>query len=105
MKTSAAPLLPPLRARLARAGEQLRLARLRRRLSASLVCERAGLSRPTLNAIEKGDPGVGIGTYARVLNALGLADDVLKLAADDELGRKLQDIDLPPRPRGSRRAR
>lgn len=100
-----APLLPPLRARLARAGEQIRLARLRRRLSASLVCERAGLSRPTLNAIEKGDVGVSIGAYARVLNALGLADDLLRLAADDELGRKLQDIDLPVRPRGARRAR
>src|SRR5207302_7623415 len=105
MKTPAAPLLIGLQQLLERAGERMRLARLRRRLTTAMVCERAGISRPTLLAIDAGEPGVSIGAYARVLNALGLANDLLKLAADDELGRKLQDIDLPVRARAPRRAR
>jgi len=105
MKTPAAPLLIGLQQLLERAGERMRLARLRRRLTTAMVCERAGISRPTLRAIEAGDPGVSIGAYAKVLNALGLANDLLKLASDDELGRKLQDIELPARARAPRRAR
>ena len=105
MRTSTAPLLTGLQQLLERVGEHIRLARLRRRLTTAMVCERAGISRPTLLAIDAGEPGVSIGAYARVLNALGLANDLLKLAADDELGRKLQDIDLPVRARAPRRAR
>jgi len=105
MRTSTAPLLTGLQQLLERVGEHMRLARLRRRLTTAMVCERAGISRPTLLAIDAGEPGVSIGAYARVLNALGLANDLLKLAADDELGRKLQDIDLPVRARAPRRAR
>jgi transcriptional regulator with XRE-family HTH domain len=99
------PLLIGLQQLLERAGEHIRLARLRRRLTTAMVCERAGISRPTLQAIEAGDPGVSIGAYAKVLNALGLANDLLKVASDDELGRKLQDIELPARARAPRRAR
>ena len=105
MKTPTAPLLTGLQQLLERVGEHIRLARLRRRLTTAMVCERAGISRPTLLAIEAGDPGVSIGAYARVLNALGLANDLLKLGSDDELGRKLQDIELPARARAPRRAR
>ena len=105
MRTRTAPLLIGLQQLLARAGEHIRMARLRRRLPTAMVCERAGISRPTLLAIEAGDPGVSIGAYARVLNALGLANDLLKLASDDALGRKLQDIELPTRARAPRRGR
>ena len=76
-------------------GEQIKLARLRRHLSAELVSERAGISRSTLWSIEKGSPSVAIGAYAAALHALNNLDkDLLLVARDDELGRKLQDLDL-----------
>lgn len=76
-------------------GEQIKLARLRRRLPAELVAERAGISRSTLWNVEKGNPSVSMGTYCAVLHALnGMDKDLLLVAKDDELGRKLQDIGL-----------
>ena len=76
-------------------GEQIKLARLRRQLSAELIAERAGISRATLWNIEKGSPSVSMGAYAAALHALGGMDrDLLMVAKDDELGRKLQDLDL-----------
>ena len=75
-------------------GENIKLARLRRKLSAAQVAERAGISRATLWQIEKGTPSVAMGAYLQVLFALRLEKDFLKVAADDELGRKLQDIAL-----------
>ena len=81
-------------------GEQIKMARLRRKLSAELVAQRAGVSRATLWAVEKGSPAVSIGIYAAVLHALNSMDiDLLLIAKDDELGRKLQDLDLPIRRR------
>lgn len=89
------PILPPMhQKKLEQVGEQFKLARLRRRFSMELIAERANISRSTLANIEKGDPGVAIGNYYQVLVALGLSDDMLHLAADDVLGRKLQDIGL-----------
>jgi transcriptional regulator with XRE-family HTH domain len=75
-------------------GENIKLARKRRGLTTLQVSERAGISRNTLYLVEKGNPGVSIGAYFNVLRALGLQDDFMKLAADDLLGRKLQDIEL-----------
>ncbi len=75
-------------------GEHLKLARLRRRLSAEMVSERAGIARSTLWAIEKGSPGVAIGFYTQVLFVLGLEKDLQKVAVDDVLGRKIQDAQL-----------
>lgn len=76
-------------------GQQIKLARLRRKLPAELVAERAGISRATLVSIEKGLPSVAIGNYAAVLHALNKMDtDLLLVAKDDEFGRKLQDIGL-----------
>ena len=84
-------------------GEQIKMARLRRNLATELVAERAGISRATLWAVEKGSPTVSIGTYAAVLHALGGMDkDFEKVARDDELGRKLQDLNLPSRQRAKR---
>ena len=79
---------------LERKGENIKLARKRRKLTTIQVSERADIVRSTLYLIEKGDPGVGIGSYFNVLRVLGLQDDFLKLAADDEFGRKLQDLEL-----------
>lgn len=84
-------------------GEQIKYARLRRKLSVELVAERAGISRTTLWNIEKGASSVAIGAYAAVLHALNDMDkDLLLIAKDDELGRKLQDLDLPVRKRSKK---
>jgi transcriptional regulator with XRE-family HTH domain len=84
-------------------GENIRLARTRRRLSAQLVAERAGMSRPTLRAIERGNEGVTLGAVANVLNTLGLADDLSRIAGDDVLGRRLEDARLQATQRVRRR--
>jgi len=75
-------------------GENIKLARKRRKLTTTQVAERADIVRSTLYLIESGNPSVAIGAYFNVLRVLGLQDDFLKLAADDEFGRKLQDLDL-----------
>ena len=75
-------------------GENIKLARKRRNLTTVQVAERADISRNTLYLIEKGNPGVSIGAVFNVLRVLGLQDDLLKLAADDVMGKKLQDIKL-----------
>jgi transcriptional regulator with XRE-family HTH domain len=74
-------------------GSNLKLARLRRKYSAEAVAQRAGVSRKTLSKVEKGDPAVAMGIYARVMQVLRLENDLGKLAVDDLLGRKLQDAD------------
>lgn len=75
-------------------GENIKLARKRRKLTAIQLAERAAIERLTLRKIERGDPGVSMGAYFNVLRALNLHQDFLKLAVDDELGRKIQDLDL-----------
>ena len=75
-------------------GEQIQLARLRRKFSAEQVAERAGISRKTVYNIEQGIPSVAIGSYLQVLFVLGLEQDLSMVAASDPLGRKLQDLDL-----------
>ena len=84
-------------------GEQIKLARLRRNLSVTQVAERATCSPLTVSRIEKGVPTVAIGIYLRVLYALQLDDDILFLAKDDALGRALQDMNLSPRKRASKK--
>lgn len=97
-------VLPQTQEILRQMGEQIKLARLRRKLSSELVAERAGISRATLWNVEKGSPSVAIGKYASVLHALNNMDrDLLLIAKDDELGRKLQDLELPTRRRAPKR--
>ena len=97
-------VLPQTQEILIQMGEQIRFARLRRHLSAELVAERAGISRMTLSNIEKGSSSVAIGSYAAVLHALnGMDKDLLLVAKDDELGRKLQDLELPTRRRAPKK--
>lgn len=99
------PLLPRLARLLRRLGERIRRARLRRAYTAETVAQRAGVARKTLYRVERGDPAVALGIYARVLQALGLEGDLDRMAADDELGRKLQDVELGERARAPRRKR
>ena len=95
MPAKAQPSFAPERALLTGLGERLRLARLRRKLSAEIVAERAGISRVTLHRAEKGDPAVTLGTYSKILGVLRLENDLGLIAKDDELGRRLQDLELP----------
>lgn len=85
-------------------GEQIKLARLRRNLSVAQIAERATCSSLTVSRIEKGSPTVSIGIYLRVLYALQLEDDILLLAKEDELGRRLQDLSLINRRRASKKS-
>lgn len=95
-------ILPSLQRLLAELGENIRLARLRRKFSATMVAERAGIARNTLRAIERGNAGVTFGAYANVLLCLGLERDLKLIAHDDALGRKLQDAGLPTKSRAPR---
>lgn len=97
------PLLPAQQKTLAAFGENLKYARLRRDLSSEQVAERAGIARGTLVKIEKGDEGVAIGYYFRVLAVLGLDKDLLLVAKDDLLGRRLQDAKLTVKERASKK--
>jgi transcriptional regulator with XRE-family HTH domain len=87
-------LFPKHQDKLKQMGENIKLARKRRKLTQEQVAERADIVRSTLYLIETGNPSVAIGAYFNVMRVLGLQDDFLKLAADDEFGRKLQDLDL-----------
>ena len=98
-------IMPQTEKILAQMGEQIKLARLRRKLSTALVAERASISRATLWAIEKGSPSVAIGMYAAVLHALnGMDKDLALVAKDDEFGRKLQDLELVTRKRAPKKS-
>lgn len=94
IKTKKQILFPKHHKILEKVGENIKLARKRRGLTTIQVAERAGVDRTTLVRIEKGDARVSMGAYFNVLRVLGLQDDFLKIAADDELGQKLQDLKL-----------
>jgi transcriptional regulator with XRE-family HTH domain len=94
MKSKRTILLPTSEKVLIELGENIKLARKRRRLSEIQVAERAGIARSTLQLIEKGSPGVAMSAYLQVLFVLGLEKDLLLVAANDPLGRKLQDAEL-----------
>lgn len=104
MKKAAYNIVPATENILKTMGEQIKLVRLRRDLSAELVAERAGISRASLWKVESGNPAVAIGIYAAVLHALGNMDrDLALVAKDDEMGRQMQDLNLMTRKRASRR--
>lgn len=101
-----APTLYPGQSKLLRElGQRLRDARLRRRFTVSQVAERADVSRPTFNKVEQGDPTVTMGTYLRVMTVLGLEKDLALLAAEDPVGRRLQDAELATPRRAPKRSR
>jgi transcriptional regulator with XRE-family HTH domain len=95
------PLPLPVKRALAKLGGDLKSARLRRRLTATMVAERAFVTRSTLNKAERGDPGVSLGIYATILFVLGLADRLSDLAdvRTDDVGLQLEEERLPQRVR------
>jgi len=105
MPKASSPPLPTVQRALRQFGANVRLARLRRGFSAELLAERAGMSRTTLRAIERGSANVTLGACANVMHCLGLAAEIGQLASTDELGRKLQDAGLEARVRAPRRPR
>ena len=100
-KGRSAVVFPKNRRLLEQLGENIKLASKRRGYTQVLISERTGLSRLTIRKIEKGDPRVSIGHYLAVLSVLGLAEDFASVAADDKLGRKLQDIKLMSKKSGT----
>ncbi len=80
-------------------GENIRLARLRRKLSIRSMAERAGIAISTLGNIENGSPSVSLGHYLQVLSVLRLDEDLLLIAEKDPLGRQIQDAQLTTRKR------
>jgi len=94
MKLKRQVLFPKHQKILEKVGENIKLARKRRDLTTIQVSERAGIDRSTLVRIEKGDSRVSLGAYFNVLRVMGLQDDFLKIATDDEFGRRLQDLKL-----------
>jgi len=94
MDTKKQILFPKHQRIMEQVGENIKLARKRRKLTTIQVSERAGIDRSTLYQIEKGNGSVSMAAYFNTMRVLGLQDDLLKLAADDIFGRKLQDLSL-----------
>lgn len=95
MAKKTAALLPSTDELLRRFGDRLRLVRLRRRLSAKQVAERAGMAPMTLRSLERGGSGVTMGAYLAVMQVLGIEKDLDLLGDADPVGRELQDARLP----------
>jgi transcriptional regulator with XRE-family HTH domain len=102
---STPPLPLPVKRALTKFGQDIRSARLRRRITTTTMAERAFITRMTLRKVEKGDPGVSLGIYATVLFVLGLAPRIADLAdtRTDEVGLHLEEERLPQRVRQSRK--
>lgn len=97
----------PVQRALLKLGEDIRDARRRRRIATQIMAERASISRTTLNKVEKGDPGVALGSYATVLFVLGLHERLSELAdiRADAAGLELAEENLPRRIRHRRKGR
>lgn len=102
--TSSFPLSPPVARSLVKLGQDVEVARKKRRLTVSAVCERAGISAPLYLRLVKGSPGTSMGAYAMVLFALGMGTpfDSLIDASKDDTGLLLEEERLPKRVRGPR---
>jgi len=108
MKSKAITTIPlPVRGILKKLGEDMADARKRRRIATATMAQRAGISRPTLLRLERGDAGVSVGIFGTVLFILGMHDRLADLvdAAHDRLGLDLQSESLPKRIYGPRKRR
>ena len=98
------PMPLPVKRALSKLGADIKSARLRRRITTTLMAERAFIARSTLQKVEQGDPGVSLGVYATVLFILGLSERIADLAdtGTDSVGLQLEDARLPRRVRASK---
>jgi transcriptional regulator with XRE-family HTH domain len=98
---STPPLPLPVKRALAKLGEDIRSARVRRRITTAIMAERVFITRTTLRKVEQGNPAVSLGIYATVLFVLGLTPRLADLAdvRSDELGLQLEEERLPKRVR------
>ncbi len=98
---STPPLPLPVKRALAKLGQDIRGARLRRRITTTMMAERAFITRTTLRKVENGNPGVSLGIYATVMFILGLTPRLADLAdvRSDEVGLQLEEERLPKRVR------
>jgi transcriptional regulator with XRE-family HTH domain len=94
MKDKRQLVFPKYNSTLETIGENVKMARKRRKLTTMQLAERAGIARSTLYQIESGNPSVAFRAYFNVLRVMGLQGDFLKLASDDVFGRKLEDLEL-----------
>jgi transcriptional regulator with XRE-family HTH domain len=85
------PTHPRVQRQIEALSQRLRAARMRRSMTQPVMAERVGVGIGTIVKLEKGDPSVSLATVLRVLTVLGLADDIDLIAAQDTLGRELQD--------------
>lgn len=100
MKSRSRATMPiPVRRALQKLGNNIQSARRKRRISTALMAERASISRMTLNKVEKGDPGVGLGIYGTILFVLGMTDALANLVdpTKDIAGLFLEEENLPKR--------
>ena len=99
------PMPLPVKRTLAKLGIDIKSARLRRRITTTLMADRAFVARSTLQKVEQGDPSVSLGVYATVLFILGLSDRIADLAdaGSDTVGLQLEDDRLPWRVRATKR--
>jgi hypothetical protein len=93
------PLPLPVKRALAKLGDDIRSARLRRRIPTTIMAQRAFITRTTLLKVERGDPGVSLGIYATVLFVLGLTERLAAIAEarSDDVGLQLEEERLPKR--------
>ena len=99
------PMPLPVKRALTKLGADIKGARLRRRITTTLMAERAFVARSTFQKVEQGDPGVSLGVYATVLFILGLSERIGDLAdaGTDSVGLQLDEDRLPRRVRASKR--
>lgn len=91
----------PVNKALKKLGADLKEARIKRQITMALVEERAGITHITLSKIEKGDSGVSLGNYAKVMFVLGMIDNLYNLAEpdNDTVGKFFDKENLPKRVR------
>jgi hypothetical protein len=89
----------PVRRGLRKLGADISIGRRRRKITTTLMAQRAFIDRRSLARVEKGDPGVSMAIYATVLYVLGMMDRLGDLAspANDSIGQMLADEQLPRR--------
>ena len=94
----------PVKRTLKKLGSDIRNARLRRRISTSIMAERASITRTTLGKVEQGHPGVSLGIFATILFILGMSDRLSDLvdSSHDPVGLELEEERLPKRIRQSK---